>query len=86
MLMTSNQEACITNLHKFIYKILARFSTGIIVSWPLLLQAPSFTKLKKLPIHFIQETRANSTQNRAMQNLPVSAVTTALWNSPPLAV
>jgi len=31
-----------------------------------------------------QETRAKSTQNRAMRNLSVSAVNTALWNSPPL--
>jgi len=35
--------------------------------------------------HFYkQETRAKSTQNRAMRNLSVSAVNTALWKSPPL--
>ena len=33
-----------------------------------------------------QETRANSTQNRAMRNLSVSAVNTALWNSPALGI
>jgi len=39
-----------------------------------------------IPNKIKQETRAKSTQNRAMSNLSVSAVNTALWNSPLLGI
>jgi len=37
-------------------------------------------------LHVKQETRAHSLQNRALHNLSVSTVTTAIWNNTNLAI
>jgi len=48
-------------------------------------QSPDLNIIENVS-HRLQETRAKSTQNRAMRNLSVYAVNTAFWNSPPLGI